>query len=100
MSKWGNIDSTTSRQAGDFLFSLEQDSKALEMRSRVMGREMYSALLFYGILRDYYKSKSARIVGDIIKRLSIANEGLGRQEAVKILQGELPREIEIQSGVA
>lgn len=111
-----NLDAATSRLAGGFLFDegdlpqgikktdieafLLDNSRALEMRGRIDGPAVMSALTFYGILRDGFESDAARVVGDVIKRLTIGYRGLGREEAVEILRGSLPKEVEIRSGRA
>lgn len=110
------IDAATSSRAGGFLFDTgalpdslskkerekaELDvSRGLEMRARIKGAHTMAALSFYGILRDGFDSEAARIVGDVIKRLSVADNGEGREEAVNILRGQLPKEVEIRSGRA
>jgi hypothetical protein len=111
-----NLDSATSKLAGLFLFdtgeiegqlkpadmrrAILDNSRALEMRGRIDGPAVMSALTFYGILRDGFHSDAAQIVGDVIKRLTIGYKGLGREEAAEILRGNLPKEIEIRSGRA
>lgn len=110
------LDAATSKMTGLFLFdtgemgeSLTEDqiklalldnSRALEMRGRIDGPAVMSALTFYGILRDGFQSDAARVVGDVIKRLTIGYKGLAREEAVEILKGALPKEVEIRSGRA
>lgn len=110
------IDAATSSRAGSFLFdtgelpesykgkkrdrALLDVSRGLEMRARIKGAETMAALTFYGILRDGFDSEAARIVGDVVKRLSVADNGEGRDEAVNILRGQLPKEVEIRTGRA
>jgi len=110
------LDAATSSRAGSFLFdtgalppsftkkeraqALLDQSRGLEMRARIKGAHTMAALSFYGILRDGFDSEAARIVGDVIKRLSVADEGEGRNEARDILRGQLPKEVEIKTGRA
>ncbi|MBA7491605.1 hypothetical protein ES702_02153 [subsurface metagenome] len=107
----GNVGQHTAEQAGDFLFDLgkypdgkdEQAkwiSKALDQKTRVMGKSVMAALLFYDILHLGFESEAARVVGNAMKRLLIGKDGLGRDEAKAILMQNLPREIEIETGVA
>jgi len=107
----GNVGQHTAEQAGDFLFDLgkypdkEEDqakwiSKALDQKTRVMGKSVMAALLFYNILHLGFGSDAARVVGNAIKRLLIGKDGLGRDEAKAILMQNLPREIEIETGIA
>jgi len=112
----GKIDQATSKIAGEFLFNtgevpesfndekrekaLLDSSRGLEMRARIKGPQTMAALTFYGILRDGFDSEAARVVSDVIKRLSIADNGAGRAEAQAVLQGNLPKEIEVRTGRA
>lgn len=75
-------------------------SQGLEMRSRIKGPATMKALTFYGILRDGFDSEAAQIVSDVIKRLSIGENGGGREEARDVLRGNTPQEIEIPRGQA
>lgn len=115
-SRWradgsGNVGQHTAEQAGNFLFDLGQapDNKAekqiwisegLDQRTRVIGPKIMSALTFYNVLYHGFGSESARVVGNVIKRLLIGHEGEGRGEAERILTQNLPREIEIETGIA
>jgi len=104
-----NVDQHTAEQAGNFLFDLgnrkdndnkDFESKALDMRTRVLGPSTMAALTFYDILAIGFNSEGARVVGDTIKRLLIGHEGRGRAEAESVLQQSLPREIEVETGIA
>lgn len=110
------LDAATSKLAGTFLFDYGEPpeglteeelqawivlmSQALEMRARIDGPAVMSALTFYGIMRDGFNSEAALRVGNVIKRLTISYKGKGREEAVEILRGALPKEIEIRAGRA
>jgi len=107
----GQTDQHTAEQAGNFLFdvgiapSQSKDraafiSKALDQRTRVIGKNVMAALTFYDILYEGFGSEAARVVGDVLKRLLIGKDGLGRDEAKAILMQSLPREIEIETGIA
>ena len=107
----GQVGQHTAEQAGNFLFDVgkspdkEEDkaafiSKSLDQRTRVMGKNVMAALTFYDILYEGFGSEAARIVGDVLKRLLIGKDGLGRDEARAILMQSLPREIEIETGIA
>ena len=104
-----NVEQHTAEQAGNFLFDVgiaphkkkdkqKWESGSLDMRTRVMGPHIMSALMYYDILHLGFESESARIVGDTIKRLLIGHEGMGREEARAILMQSLPHEIEIETG--
>ncbi len=106
-----NVGQHTAEQAGDFLFDTgeppqDDDKKAiwnaenLDLKTRVIGKEVMSALTFYNILDFGFDSKAARVVGNCLKRLLIGKDGLGREEARIILTQSLPREIEIETGIA
>lgn len=104
-----NVEQHTAEQAGNFLFDVGTpprkkkdkqvwEAESLDMRTRVMGPHIMSALMYYNILHTGFGSESARIVGGIIKRLLIGHEGMGREEARAILMQSLPHEIEIETG--
>jgi len=63
-----------------------------------MGASTMSALTFYDILWEVYECDNARMIGNILKRLLIGHKGLAREEAVKVLAGQLPKEVEIEVG--
>ena len=109
----GNVGQHTAEQAGDFLFDVgtypkdgtdaekaEYLTKALDQKTRVMGKNVMAALTFYDILYLGFGSEAARVVGNTLKRLLIGMDGLGRDEAKAILMQNLPREIEIETGQA
>ena len=109
----GNVGQHTAEQAGNFLFDLgvlpkdgdegkqqEYLTKALDQKTRVMGKNVMAALTFYDILYLGFDSEAARVVGNTLKRLLIGMDGLGRDEAKAILMQNLPREIEIETGQA
>lgn len=99
----------TAQKAGDFLFNLgptptEEDAKTLQYsaelsaKTRVKGAKTMSALAYYDVLAQGFGSKAARIVGDSLKRLLIADNGLGREEAKIVLKGSIPEEVEVAVG--
>lgn len=111
-----NLDAFTSRQAGAFLFDtgeqpdskspkklekyILENSQGLEMRTIIKGSATMAALTYYGILREGFKSEAAQKVSDVIKRLAISDNGTGREQAQAVLQGNLPKEIEVKTGQA
>jgi len=68
------------------------------MRTRVKSEKAMTALIHYGILFEAMGCTEAGQVGGLIKRLFIANEGLGRTEAVDILRQNFPKKVEIHRG--
>ena len=109
----GNVGQHTAEQAGNFLFDVgeypkdgedkeqrEFLTKALDQKTREMGKNVMSALTFYDILYLGFGADAARVVGNTLKRLLIGMDGLGRDEAKAILMQNLPREIEIETGQA
>ena len=103
------LDKHTAEQAGDFLFYLgpepkeEEDkikfySATLSAKTRVKGAKTMSALAYYDVLSQGFNSSAARIVGDALKRLLIADKGLGREEAKIVLKGSMPEEVEVAVG--
>lgn len=103
------LDKHTAEQAGNFLFDLGPEptdanekikhySAKLSAQTRVKGAKTMSALAYYDVLAQGFGSKAARIVGDTLKRLLIADNGLGREEAKIVLKGSIPEEVEIAVG--
>lgn len=103
------LDKHTAEQAGDFLFDLgpeptDKDEKIkhysakLSAQTRVKGAKTMSALAYYDVLAQGFSSTAARIVGDSLKRLLIADKGLGREEAKIVLKGSIPEEVEVAVG--
>jgi hypothetical protein len=99
----------TAEQAGNFLFDLgpapkkAEDkpayfSKVLSAKTRVKGAKTMSALAYYDVLAQGFNSEAARIVGDSLKLLLIADKGLGRDEAKIVLKGNIPEEVEVAVG--
>jgi len=109
------LDKHTAKRTGDYLFrfpdsqeprekedteAVKIDSRGLEARTRISGPNTLAALTFYGILRDHFDCEAAQVVSDVLMRLMISANGEGRKEAVEILRGSLPKEVEISRGVA
>ena len=103
------LDKHTAEQAGDFLFDLGPKPKKkadqplyysaiLSAKTRVKGAQTMSALAYYDVLAQGFNSEAARIVGDSLKRLLIADKGLGREEAKIVLKGSIPEEVEVAVG--
>ena len=104
-----SLDPHTAQQAGNFLFNLGPEPKEeadkekhhsaiLSAKTRVKGAKTMSALAYYDVLAQGFDSSAARIVGDALKRLLIADRGLGREEAKTVLKGSIPEEVEIPVG--
>jgi hypothetical protein len=90
----------TSGKAGDFLFKMpSDDSKALDMRTRINSPATMKAMLYYGTLAYNLESKKAGEIKDLMERLLIAGEkGMGRAEAVETLKQNLPKRVEVDKG--
>jgi len=90
----------TEARAGEFLFQKGEldEGQYLDMRTRVRSEKAMTALIHYGILFESMGCAEAGQVGGLIKRLYIANEGLGRTEAVDILRQNFPKKVEIHRG--
>ncbi len=91
----------TEKMAGEFLFSKGalSDSQFLDMRTRIKSEKAMNAILHYGILGEVMKCDEATQIGDMIKRLFVANEGAGRAEGVEVLRQNFPKKIEVAKGV-
>jgi hypothetical protein len=103
------LDEHTAEKAGNFLFDMgpvpkDDNEKAtyysatLSAKTRVKGAQTMSALAYYDVLAQGFNSSAARIVGDTLKRLLIADKGLGREEAKTVLKGSIPEEVEVAVG--
>lgn len=93
------ISQHTERLAGLFNFDVGEDnSKAMDMRSRIVNRDMLRALIYYGSINEAYKSDGAKNIKDFVERLLIAFEGRGRMEAVDVLRQNFPKKIEVEKG--
>jgi len=100
MTESSRLGKHTEQRAGEFLFQKGdmEDNQFLDMRTRIKSEKAMTALIHYGILFESMKCDEAGQVGGLIKRLFIANEGLGRSEAVDILRQNFPKKVEIHRG--
>ncbi len=94
------LNQETSSIAGGFLFKTPTDeSKALDMRTRVNSAETMKALMYYGVLGYSLQSEKAKEIKDLMERLLISgSQGMGRAEAVETLRQNLPKRVEIEKG--
>jgi hypothetical protein len=99
-SRQKTLSQETSGKAGDFLFKMPTDeSKALDMRTRINSPATMKAMLYYGVLAYNLESKKAEEIKNLMERLLIAGEkGMGRAEAVETLKQNLPKRVEIDRG--
>lgn len=90
----------------DFLFRKPvkaqngEESQFLDTRTDISNREIYSSLMYYRILQEQYGCQAAGEIADVIERLAISNNRLGRLEGVNILKQELPKKEVLMRGVA
>jgi hypothetical protein len=90
----------------DFLFRKPtkgdngEESQFLDTRTDISNRELYSTLMYYRILQEQYGCKAAGQIADIIERLAISQNRMGRLEGVNILKQELPKKETLIRGVA
>ena len=95
------ISFATEKHAGEYLFDKGKeitDSQFLDMRTRIKSESTMKGLVFYGILAEGMGCEAAEEIKDMIERMLIARGGLGRAEAVAILQQNLPRVREVDKG--
>ena len=90
----------TEKHAGEYLFNRGglNESKYMDMRTRITGEDTMKALIFYGILKEGLKCDAAGKIKDMLERLLIARGGKGREEAVEILKQNFPRIREVERG--
>lgn len=95
------LDQATVTRITDFLFGKKEltESQYLDMRSDIKGRDVFSAIVYYRILNEYYGCESARVIADLLERLSVSSSREGRSEAVAVLCQNLPKETVIPTGV-
>ena len=77
-----------------------EESQFLDTRTDISNREVFTTLMYYRILQEYYGSEAAGKIADIIERLSISLNRMGRLEGVNILKQELPKKETLIRGVA
>ncbi len=95
------ISFATEKHAGEYLFDKGKDitdSQFLDMRTRIKSENTMKGLVFYGILAEGLKCTAAKEIKDMLERMLIARGGMGRAEAVAILQQNLPRVREVDKG--
>ena len=95
------ISFATEKHAGEYLFDKGEgitDSQFLDMRTRIKSEDTMKGLVFYGILHEGLECDAAGEIKDMIERMLIARGGMGRAEAVAILQQNLPRVREVDKG--
>ena len=98
--KDSKLDPATVKQISNFLFQDPQKDSALmlDIRTDISGREMFSALTFYRILSEHFNCNAAKVIGNILERLSISRNRMGREEGVRILEQGLPKGAKILVG--
>jgi phosphopentomutase len=90
----------------DFLFRKPvisdngEESQFLDTRTDISNREVYSTIMYYRLLQEQYSCDAAGKIADIIERLAISNNRMGRLEGVNILKQELPKKEMIIRGIA
>ena len=96
MSKWWDKSKLGGTVGGivDFAFGRSKDmddEQFMDMRCRIPTREFNEALVFFGMLDEYYSCKPAKTVKGLLERLSISYKGDGRKEAVLCLVQQFPK---------
>ena len=86
------LDSSAVKQVLTFLFGKKEDSKFLDTSTDISSKEFFKTLTYYGILSEEYGCEAAKSIGDLLKRLSISTDRMGRLEGVTVLKQEMPKE--------
>ena len=86
------LDSSAVKQVLNYLFGRKEDSKYLDTSTDISSKEFYKTLTYYGILSEEYDCEAARSIGDLLKRLSISTNRMGRLEGVTVLKQDMGRE--------
>lgn len=86
--------------AGEYLFKTPTDeSKALDMRTRINAGPQLKTMMYYGVLHESLKCEKAGEIKCLMERLFIsADGGKGREEAVDTLKQNLPKKVEVDRG--
>jgi hypothetical protein len=91
------------KQVLDYLFGKEEkegSSKFLDMRTDVSERELFNSLTYYRLLEEQYDCKAAGAIANILERLKISTNRMGRLEGVNILKQQMPKEETLIKGLA
>lgn len=93
------MDQETTKAAGRYLFELPtDDSQAMDMRTQIKGKEMMKLLMYYGGMSQIFGSSDAAKIKDLMERLLISDNGLGRLQAVETLKQNFPKRVEVDKG--
>lgn len=100
------LDTATSKQIGDFMYNHAPDDPGKMTKTRsligsavITGPKENQAYLHYLTLAVLFDCEEAAKMVDNIRGVSIATNGIARQQGSDILQGgRLPREIEVETG--
>lgn len=71
-------------------------SRDLLPSATVKGKNHAQAFFFYGILRDRYNTKIGLIASNLLADLSVAHEGSRANQIASIMEGQLPKEVEVE----
>lgn len=94
------LDEATVKKISDFLFGKEFESKYMDMRTEITGKQMFTALTYYRILQEQLKCKAAGAIADILERLAVSTERRGRLEGVQVLMQQFPKTETLLQGVS
>ena len=94
------LDSSAVKQVLTFLFGKKEDSKFLDTSTDISSKEFFKTLTYYGILSEEYGCEAAKSIGDLLKRLSISTDRMGRLEGVTVLKQEMPKEEILFRGIS
>lgn len=94
------------KQVLDYLFGKEEKkdgedgSKFLDMRTDISERELFNSLTYYRLLQEQYNCKAAGAIANILERLKVSSNRMGRLEGVNILKQQMPKEETLIKGLA
>jgi hypothetical protein len=95
---------TAVKQVLDYLFGKQEEkdgsSKFLDMRTDISERELFNSLTYYRLLEEEYNCKAAGAIANILERLKISAQRMGRLEGVNILKQQMPKEETLIKGLA
>lgn len=91
------------KQVLEFLFGKTEEKdggKFLDMRTEIVNKEFFNTLTYYRLLEEQYQCQAAGAVANILERLAISSQRMGRLEGVNILKQQLPKEEVLLKGLA
>jgi hypothetical protein len=100
-SDWQSVklDSESVKKVLNFLFGEEVKGPTMDTRTEIKERETFQALAYYRALEEGFDCKAAGLIANILERLAISTQRMGRIEGVEVLKQQYPKEKVLPLGV-